>query len=106
MYCVVYVTVPNSETAETIARALVSEKLAACANVVPGLTSIYFWEGAVHQDPELLLIIKTRQTLFDQLAARVKALHPYTVPEIISLPVQQGSQDYLEWIGASTKAAE
>ena len=99
---VVLVTAPGAEEAARIARALVEERLAACGNVVPGLRSIYRWEGAVHEDAEALLVLKTTRERFEALRARVLALHPYEVPEVVALPVEAGSASYLEWIVRET----
>ncbi|KAM5575470.1 protein CutA, chloroplastic [Rosa sericea] len=100
---VVYVTVPNKEVGKKLAESLVREKLAACVNIVPGIQSIYQWEGEVQTDSEELLIIKTRQSLFEALTEHVKTNHPYDVPEVIALPINAGSLNYLEWIKSSTK---
>ena len=99
---VVLVTCPGQEVGEKIARALVDDKLAACVNVVPSLTSIYRWEGKVCRDAESLLVIKTGRRKLAALSRRVKALHPYSVPEIIALPVVAGSDPYLSWVRRST----
>jgi len=99
---VLFVTVPNDAVATTIAHALVGEHLAACVNVVPGLRSLYWWEGAVHDDAELLLLVKTCRDRVPQLQERVLALHPYTVPELVVLPIVDGSTRYLDWVRAST----
>lgn len=99
---VVLVTAPSAEQAAALARALVEERLAACGNVVPGVTSIYRWEGRVHEDAEALLVLKTTRARFEALRDRVLALHPYQVPEVIALAVEAGSAPYLAWIGAET----
>jgi periplasmic divalent cation tolerance protein len=99
---VVLVTAPTAEKAAEIARAVVEERLAACGNVVPGLRSIYRWEGRVQEDAEALLVLKTTRARFEALRDRVLALHPYEVPEVIALPVAAGSARYLAWIGAET----
>ena len=99
---VVLVTTPSPERAAEIARAVVEERLAACGNVVPGLRSIYRWEGKVQDDAEALLVLKTTRARFDALRDRVLALHPYEVPEVIALPVETGSARYLGWIAAET----
>lgn len=100
---VVLVTAPTAEAAAELGRALVSERLAACANLVPGLRSIYWWEGKVQDEPEVLLLLKTTRARFEALRDRVLALHPYQVPEVVALPVEVGSAAYLEWIAASVR---
>jgi len=95
---VVLVTCPDRPTAERIARPLIEERLAACVNLLPGLTSIYRWEGALCQESETLLLIKTRRRRVPALARRIKTLHPYTVPELIALPIVTGSAPYLKWL--------
>jgi periplasmic divalent cation tolerance protein len=99
---VVLVTAPSAEKAAELARALVDERLAACGNVVPGLRSIYRWEGRVQDDAEALLVLKTTRARFEALRDRVVALHPYQVPEVLALPVEAGSAAYLAWIAAET----
>jgi len=99
---VVFVTTPTAERAAELARALVEERLAACGNVVPGLRSIYRWEGKVHDEGEALLVLKTTRARFEALRERVLALHPYQVPEVIALPIEAGSAPYLAWIAAET----
>lgn len=96
----VLVTAPDAETGGRIARALVEERLAACVNVVPGVRSIYRFEGAVHDDAEVLLIVKTRADRCDELAARIRSLHPYALPEVLALAAAGGSAEYLAWVGA------
>ncbi len=95
---VVLVTAPSAEKAAELGRALVSERLAACANVVPGIRSIYWWEGKVQDEPEALVLLKTTRARFEALRDRVLALHPYQVPEVVALAVEAGSPKYLEWI--------
>lgn len=99
---IVLVTSPPGETARAIARRLVDSQLAACVNMVSSVESIYRWQGQRCEEAEWLLVIKTRQSLFERLAAEVKALHSYTVPEIIALPITAGAPDYLQWICEST----
>ena len=103
---VVLITVPTQEAGGRIARALVEEHLAACVNLIPGLTSTFWWEGAVQTEAEALLIVKSQRPLFEVLAARVRALHPYTVPEIIALPLAAGNQPYLDWVRDAVSPAE
>ena len=100
---VVYVTVPNKETGKKLAEGLVKEKLAACVNRVPGIESVYQWQGEVQTDSEELLIIKTRESLLEALKEHVKANHEYEVPEVIAMPIIGGSIPYLEWIKNSTR---
>ncbi len=95
---VVLMTAPDQEVAQRIARTLVEERLAACVNLVPGVRSIYRWQGSVEDDAEILLLAKTGRARCAALAARVQALHPYELPEIVVLPVDGGSQRYLDWI--------
>jgi periplasmic divalent cation tolerance protein len=98
---VVLSTVGSAEDAERLARELVERRLAACVNVVPGLVSIYRWQGRVERDEERLLVIKTRGERFEALREALVALHPYEVPEILALPVAAGSQPYLDWLDDS-----
>jgi len=102
-FVVALVTVPNRETGQKIAEALVTEKLAACVNLIPGIFSIYRWQGQVEREPEELLVIKTRRSLTEQLVQRVKEFHPYSVPEVIALPITAGSETYLNWLQAETR---
>ncbi len=95
---VVLVTAPSADKAAELARQLVEENLAACGNVLPGLRSIYRWEGKIHDEPEALLILKTRAALFEALRERIVALHPYQVPEVLRLDVAAGHLPYLQWI--------
>jgi periplasmic divalent cation tolerance protein len=95
---IIFITASSSEEAQKIATALVEEKLVACVNIIPQIKSVYWWEGKVCQDDEVMLISKTKQSLFSTLMNRVKALHSYEVPEIISFPISEGSPEYLSWI--------
>lgn len=99
----VLVTWPADRPADTLARALVEERLAACVNVLGDVQSFYRWEGRVQQDAERQLLIKTTSDRLEALEARVAALHPYTVPEFLVIPVTGGSDRYLEWLRASTR---
>ena len=101
-YIVVLITVPSKDVGRQVARALLDQRLAACVNLVPGVSSLYIWEGQIQDDEEVLLVAKTRGDLFAGLASAVRAVHPYAVPEIIALPVVAGSQDYLDWIKNTT----
>jgi periplasmic divalent cation tolerance protein len=101
-YIVVFVTAPDEQKAAAIGRTLVDEQLAACANLIGPIRSIYRWRDAVEDEPEHLIIIKTRASLFGTLRERVRELHPYEVPEIIAVGIQKGSPPYLDWIRDST----
>ena len=97
-----YVTVPTAEVAATIARALVEERLAACVNVLGPVRSIYRWQGAVHDDPEVAFLAKTRAALVEAATARIKSLHPYECPCIVALPVVGGHPAFLDWVRTET----
>ncbi len=101
-FVMVMVTAGNAETAAQLARTLVEERLAACGNVIPNLRSIYRWRGAVHDEGEALLILKTRASLFEQLRARVVELHSYEVPEVVAFEIQAGHGPFLDWLAEST----
>ncbi len=100
---IVLVTAGSEEEAATIGLTLVEEHLAACANIVPRIRSIYRWKGEIYDEQEFLIIIKTRTLLFQALQKRVKELHSYEVPEIISFPVARGLPQYLEWVSMETR---
>jgi periplasmic divalent cation tolerance protein len=100
---IVLVTAGNEEEAAKIGRTLVEEHLGACANIVPRIRSIYRWKGEIYDEQECLIIIKTRTSLFHALEKRVKQLHSYEVPEIISFPVLRGLPQYIEWVLGETK---
>ena len=102
---VVLVTVPTPEAGADLARALVDEGLAACGNVLPGVRSIYRWAGEIHDDAEALVLLKTERRLVPALKDRLPALHPYQVPELLVLPVEDGLAPYLAWIGQSVRPA-
>src|SRR5205814_1937455 len=95
---IVLVTVPDADTGARLGRTLVEERLAACVNVVPGLRSIYAWQGKICDEAEALCLVKTRRALYPALRDRVAALHPYEVPEIIGLRPAEGNAPYLSWI--------
>lgn len=96
-------TAPDAEQAERIARALVEERLIACANLVPGLTSIYRWEGAVQAEAEVLLVMKTRRALVPRLKERLPQLHPYEVPELVVTGLVDGLDPYCRWVRYETE---
>jgi periplasmic divalent cation tolerance protein len=95
---VVLVTAPGAESALDLGRALVDERLAACVNVLPGVTSIFSWKGRREEAAEALLVIKTRTERYPALEQRVKELHPYSVPEILGVPVEVGAPAYVRWV--------
>ncbi len=99
---VIYITAPGEEEAAGLARALVEAKLAACVNIITNVRSIYSWQGNIEDDREHLMIVKTQRHLFDRLAEKVREMHSYDVPEIVALPIVEGSPDYLKWLQEST----
>lgn len=103
-YCVVYCTCPDSAQAEKIAHRLAELKLVACTNIVPHLTSIYPWEGKLIRGCEAFMIMKTHQNKLPDLEKAILELHPYTVPEIIALPIIYANKKYLDWINKEVEA--
>ncbi|XP_017872587.1 PREDICTED: protein CutA homolog [Drosophila arizonae] len=95
---VAFVTTPDKESAKKLAHGIIQRKLAACVNIIPQIESIYMWEGKVNEDNEYLMMIKTRTTRIDELSKFVRENHPYSVAEVISLPIQAGNPPYLNWI--------
>ncbi len=102
----VYVTAGDAEEARRIGRVLVEERLAACANVIERISSIYWWQGQVQDDTEAVLVAKTREELVDALSRRVRELHSYECPCVVALPVVGGSADFLAWIDEETRRKE
>jgi len=98
--CLVYVTAGSLEEAKDIGRALVTARLAACANIIPHMHSIYEWEGKLQEDTEAILIAKTTESLVGPVVEKVKALHSYTCPCVVSLPVSDGNREFLDWVAA------
>lgn len=103
MYIVALCTCPTPATAENIAQQIVKDKLAACVNILPNITSVYCWQEEIVSEKEVQLLIKTKATCFDALSDRIKQLHPYDTPEVIALNIQQGDHQYLNWINESLK---
>jgi periplasmic divalent cation tolerance protein len=103
---VIFVAVGNSSDAALLAKSLVEKRLAACANLIPGISSWYWWEGRVNQDQEVLLMIKTSRDKFAALEKEVLRLHSYAVPEIIAVQIVEGSKNYLNWIEESLRGGE
>ncbi|NUO54336.1 MAG: divalent-cation tolerance protein CutA [Polyangiaceae bacterium] len=100
---IVLINAPPDD-APRIARALVEQKLAACVNVIPGVKSFYFWDGALQEDSESTLVVKTTDAALEDLTAAVKKLHPYSVPEVIALPLSDaGNPEYLSWVKSSVR---
>ena len=100
---ITFSTCKDLRQANRIARTLVKEKLAACVNIIPGIASIYAWKGKIEEGKEVLLVIKSRASLSTRLTARVKALHSYEVPEVVTIPISSGNPDYLRWVRESTR---
>ena len=103
---IVYITAPNEEEAAKIAKILVEERLAGCVNIVKDIRSIYAWQGKIEDEKEVLMIVKTRLELFSALTSKVKELHSYTVPEVIAMPIVDGSPEYIEWLQKATRQAQ
>ncbi len=102
-YILVLCTINDKEKAKEIARKIVTDKLCACVNILPNVCSVYSWKEKLEEDNELLMIIKTRKSLFERLKNEISNLHPYEVPEIISVEIQDGNKEYLEWLSADTQ---
>ncbi len=105
MYSVVLTTVSSKEDAVRLARILVERRLAACVNVLPA-TSVYRWQGEMHEDAEHVLVVKTRRTLVDDIKELFEQHHPYELPELVALEVEDGSSAYLNWLRAGTEPPE
>jgi len=101
-YVVVYVTCPSKVEADELAGKIVAERLAACANVIEGVNSVFHWQGKIDSAEESLIILKTRKKLLKELTSFVQLHHSYNVPEIIAIPIVGGSDDYLNWINSET----
>ena len=99
--CVALMTAPSAEVAEQIVRELVESGVVACGNIISGVTSIFRWQGAVQREAEVMVVFKTVMSRTEQLVERVRALHPYDVPELLVLPVALGNRAYIDWVQAS-----
>ncbi len=100
---IVLITAGSEEEAHKIAESVVNEKKAACVNIVPGVDSLFWWEGKLDSARESLLLVKTKASLFPEIVEMVKRMHRYEVPEIIALPVIGGSEDYLKWLDSACR---
>ena len=97
-YQIVLTTCPDEESAQTIARALVEQRLAACVNILPAVQSVYLWKGKIQQDQERLLIIKSTEQQYSKIEQGIRKLHPYELPEIIAVSITNGLNEYLKWL--------
>ena len=102
-YSILFITCPNFKSANKISRHLLKEKLVACVNIIPVIKSEYRWKGKIESHSEVLMIGKSKTSLYKQVETKVKKLHPYTIPEIISFKIDKGNKDYLDWISEVTK---
>ena len=99
--CIVMITVPDMKTGENIARVMLEEKLAACVNIIGGVRSMFWWDGQIDKSDECMLMLKTVEEKAEQIGRRVKKLHPYKLPETISVQIASGTNEYLDWIRSS-----
>lgn len=99
----VYCSCPDTATADRLARALVEERLAACVSALPGMRSTYRWQGRIESADEVLLLVKTASDRLDALTARIRALHPYELPEVLAVEVRAGLPAYMEWVADETR---
>lgn len=104
-YRLLYITAGSADEARTLARTLVEERLVACANILNGISSVYWWKGTVQESAEVLLVAKTRQECVDAVVVRIRNLHSYSCPCVVAVPITEGNPDYLAWIGAETSGA-
>ncbi|MBW1809718.1 MAG: divalent-cation tolerance protein CutA [Deltaproteobacteria bacterium] len=102
-YRTVYITTSNKEEAQRIGKELVAARLVACVNIFDGINSFYWWEGEIQEDHETVIIAKTKQPLMEELIEKVNELHAYDVPCIVSWPIREAHQDYIDWIDKETK---
>jgi len=102
-FCFIYSTFPDAESAFRAARELLEQKLAACVNVYPPMTSFYIWKNKTQEETEIAVFVKTRRTLADKAIAALRPLHPYSIPCFLILPIEGGNSDYLAWAREQTK---
>jgi len=100
-HIIILVTAKNKKEAAAIAKGLLEAKLVACANIIDGVQSLFWWQGKIDSSKEVLLVLKTKKILLNKVSVKVKSLHSYQIPEIIALPIVGGSEDYLGWISSS-----
>ncbi len=105
-HLLVYCTAPDTNEAERLGRIVVSERLAACANILPGAQSLYWWQGKVARDTETVLVLKTSKIRFAALERRLADEHPHDCPCIVAIPVAEGHQPFLNWVGAETSQSD
>lgn len=101
---VIIITASSEDEAGRIARTLLEDKLVACVNIHPGIRSLYWWEGKIQDEGEAMMVIKTKRELFGKIVKKVKEIHSYAIPEIIALPIIEGSENYLKWIQEVTRS--
>jgi periplasmic divalent cation tolerance protein len=105
-YIIVMVTTPNKQEAQKIAKHLLEKRLIACANIIGPVTSLFHWSGKIEHAEEHLILMKTHQNLFEKLSETVKAIHSYEIPEILALPITNGSKTYLDWLSSCLAQAK
>jgi periplasmic divalent cation tolerance protein len=103
MYSIIYITTSGVEEARKIAKTLLEDKIVACANIIPVMESIYWWEGNLEEDTESVLLVKTRSELVDKVIDRVKEIHTYQTPCALEIQIKKGSDDYLNWLENALK---
>ena len=102
-YSIIFSTCPDFKIAEDLARALIEKKVAACVNILPSITSVYSWQGKVEMDQEVLLMIKTRRECFESVETLILELHPYELPELVSVSIDKALPEYLSWINENVE---
>ncbi len=102
-YCIVHCTAKNKKEALEIAEVLVEKRLIACCNIISSVTSVYEWDGVLHEDKEVLMIMKTETEMFKQIENIIKKVHSYNMPELICIPIINGSRKYLDWVDYQVK---
>jgi periplasmic divalent cation tolerance protein len=102
-YVIIFVTAPSEKIASQIGKMIISKKLAACVNIIPEIRSLYRWKNKICNDKEFLIIIKSSAKRFNELAVKIQKMHPYEIPEIISIPITKGSNSYMKWLSENIK---